>query len=116
MSSHNGHTDPSNGSTNGSANTSAFDIEAVPEIKIPTRVLMGAGPSASYPEALRAMGANTLGHLDPEFIGIMNNVNGMLRRVFRTRNPITGAVSGTGTAGMEASLCNLIEPGDEVLI
>ena len=122
MSSHPGHTNGhSNGSANGSANGShglkgGFDIEAIPEIKIPTRVLMGAGPSASYPEALRAMGANTLGHLDPEFIGIMNNVNGMLRRVFRTKNPITGAISGTGTAGMEAALCNLIEPGDQVLV
>ena len=93
-----------------------FDIEAIPEIKIPPRVLMGAGPSASYPEALRAMGANTLGHLDPAFVEIMNNVGAMLRRVFRTTNRITGAVPGTGTAGMEASLCNLIEPGDEVLV
>ena len=92
-----------------------FDIASIPEIKIPPRVLMGAGPSASYPEALRAMGANTLGHLDPEFIGIMNNVGTMLRRVFLTQNPITGAIPGTGTAGMEASLCNLIEPGDQVL-
>ena len=90
--------------------------ETIAEIKIPPRVLMGAGPSASYPEALRAMSANTLGHLDPEFIGIMNNVGTMLRHVFCTQNPITGAISATGTAGMEASLCNLIEPGDEVLI
>ena len=93
-----------------------FASEVIPEIKIPPRVLMGAGPSASYPEALRAMSANTLGHLDPEFIGIMNNVGTMLRHVFCTRNPITGAVSATGTAGMEAALCNLIEPGDEVLV
>jgi alanine-glyoxylate transaminase/serine-glyoxylate transaminase/serine-pyruvate transaminase len=107
-----------NGSVNGSQPRldSSFDIEAVPEIKIPTRVLMGAGPSASYPEALRAMGANTLGHLDPEFIDIMNNIGAMLRRVFRTTNRITGAVPGTGTAGMEAALCNLIEHGDEVLV
>jgi alanine-glyoxylate transaminase/serine-glyoxylate transaminase/serine-pyruvate transaminase len=93
-----------------------FDIEAIPAITIPPRVLMGAGPSASYPEALRAMGANTLGHLDPEFVDIMNNVGKMLRRVFRTKNQITGAISATGTAGMEASLCNLIEQGDEVLV
>jgi alanine-glyoxylate transaminase/serine-glyoxylate transaminase/serine-pyruvate transaminase len=94
---------------------SSFDISSIPEIKIPPRVLMGAGPSASYPEALRAMGANTLGHLDPEFLGIMGNVGTMLRQVFKTENPITGAIPGTGTAGMEAGLCNLIEPGDEVL-
>ena len=95
--------------------SNSFDIRSIPEIKIPPRVLMGAGPSASYPEALRAMGANTLGHLDPEFLGIMGNVGTMLREVFKTKNPITGAMAGTGTAGMEAALCNLIEPGDEVL-
>jgi len=107
-----------NGHLNGVSRLVAppFDIQSIPEITIPHRVLMGAGPSASYPEALRAMGANTLGHLDPEFIGIMNNVGAMLRAVFLTKNRITGAVPGTGTAGMEASLCNLIEPGDEVLI
>jgi len=110
----NGHQNGAVPSTNSKGRE--FDIEAIPEIKIPPRVLMGAGPSASYPEALRAMGANTLGHLDPEFVEIMNNVGAMLRRVFRTRNAITGAVPGTGTAGMEASLCNLIERGDEVLI
>jgi alanine-glyoxylate transaminase / serine-glyoxylate transaminase / serine-pyruvate transaminase len=112
----NGHSNGSSTSSNGSNNTATtFDIEQIPEIKIPPRVLMGAGPSASYPEALRAMGANTLGHLDPEFLGIMNNVSAMMRRVFRTKNQITGALPGTGTAGMEAALCNLIEPGDEVL-
>ena len=107
----------SNGSSsvNGSSHLETFDASAIPELKIPPRVLMGAGPSASYPEALRAMGANTLGHLDPEFLTIMGNVGSMLRRVFKTKNPITGAVPGTGTAGMEAALCNLIEPGDEVL-
>jgi alanine-glyoxylate transaminase/serine-glyoxylate transaminase/serine-pyruvate transaminase len=113
--------DAQHGGTNGHAQQQvaqpnpSLDIEVFPEIKIPPRVLMGAGPSASYPEALRAMGANTLGHLDPEFLGIMNAVNAMSRLVFKTRNPITGAIPGTGTAGMEAGLCNLIEPGDEVL-
>jgi len=110
----NGHSSPES-SVNGTSHVEEFDISSIPEIKIPPRVLMGAGPSASYPEALRAMGANTLGHLDPEFLSIMGNVGTMLRRVFKTKNPITGAVPGTGTAGMEAALCNLIEPGDEVL-
>lgn len=115
------HSQRQNGQSNGHHlhqsvhHTQTFDIESIPEIKIPPRVLMGAGPSASYPEALRAMGANTLGHLDPEFLGIMGNVSTMLKRVFKTRNPITGAIPGTGTAGMEAALCNLIQPGDEVL-
>lgn len=107
---------PSTPHLNGRGSKPQFSIEAVPEIKIPPRVLMGAGPSASYPEALRAMGANTLGHLDPEFVEIMSNVGAMLRHVFKTKNQITGAITGSGTAGMEAGLCNLIEPGDEVLI
>ncbi len=119
----NGHAKPNtatlpsgNGQMSDTVKKDDFDIEGIPEIQIPPRVLMGAGPSASYPEALRAMGANTLGHLDPQFVEIMNNVGMMLRRVFRTSNAITGAVPGTGTAGMEASLCNLIEPGDQVLV
>ena len=111
----NGHHSNGFSNPNSPSETQVFDINSIPEIKIPPRVLMGAGPSASYPEALRAMGANTLGHLDPEFLGIMSNVGTMLRRVFKTTNPITGAIPGTGTAGMEAALCNLIEPGDEVL-
>lgn len=93
-----------------------FDIASIPELSIPPRILMGAGPSASYPEALRAMSANTLGHLDPQFLEIMSGISTMLREVFLTQNPVTGAVSGTGTAGMEAGLCNLIERGDEVLV
>ena len=96
--------------------TPPFDVKSIAPLSIPNRVLMGAGPSASYPEVLRAMSANTLGHLDPEFIDIMNGVGAMLRQVFRTENRVTGAVSATGTAGMEAALCNLIEPGDEVLV
>lgn len=104
-----------NMSVNGVSHVEEFRIEDIPELKIPPRILMGAGPSASYPEALRAMGANTLGHLDPDFLAIMANISAMLRRVFKTENPITGVVPGTGTAGMEAALCNLIEPGDEVL-
>ncbi|HEY0073015.1 MAG TPA: alanine--glyoxylate aminotransferase family protein [Abditibacteriaceae bacterium] len=111
MSNQNGH--PNGHGDYGTLSGSSCEF---PEISIPKRILMGAGPSASYPEALRAMSANTLGHLDPVFLGIMGDISAMLRQVFRTKNPITGAVSGTGTAGMEAALCNLIEPGDEVLV
>jgi alanine-glyoxylate transaminase/serine-glyoxylate transaminase/serine-pyruvate transaminase len=101
---------------NGHQESAASGFVIPAELAIPNRILMGAGPSASYPEALRAMSANTLGHLDPQFLGIMSDVGSMLREVFRTKNPITGAVSGTGTAGMEASLGNLIERGDEVVV
>ena len=62
------------------------------------------------------MSTPLLGHLDPEFLTIMNEVQALLRTVFQTENPFTIAVSGTGSAGMEAALVNLIEPGDTVIV
>jgi alanine-glyoxylate transaminase/serine-glyoxylate transaminase/serine-pyruvate transaminase len=69
-----------------------------------------------HPRVLRAMSTPLLGHLDPKFLEIMNEVQAQLRAVFRTQNPFTIAVSGTGSAGMEAALVNLIEPGDAVIV
>jgi len=69
-----------------------------------------------HPRVLRAMSTPLLGHLDPKFLEIMNEVQAQLRAVFRTQNPFTIAVSGTGSAGMEAALVNLIEPGDAVVV
>ena len=80
------------------------------------RVLMGPGPSDVSPRVLRALAAPTLGHLDPQYLQIMEQMRQMLRQVFRTQNELTLAVSGTGMAGMEACVCNLVEPGDEVLV
>jgi alanine-glyoxylate transaminase/serine-glyoxylate transaminase/serine-pyruvate transaminase len=77
---------------------------------------MGPGPSDVPPRVLRALSAPTLGHLDPEYLQIMNETGAMLRNVFRTKNEMTLAVSGTGSAGMEACVCNLIEPGDEMIV
>lgn len=82
----------------------------------PERLLLGPGPSPADPRIVQALARPTLGHLDPAFLGIMDEVKEMLRRVFRTKNDLTFAVSGTGTAGMEACLVNLVEPGDEVLV
>jgi alanine-glyoxylate transaminase / serine-glyoxylate transaminase / serine-pyruvate transaminase len=82
----------------------------------PQRVLMGPGPSDVSARVLRALAAPTLGHLDPEYLKIMDQTRSMLREVFQTRNEMTLAISGTGSAGMEACLCNLIEPGDEAII
>lgn len=82
----------------------------------PQRVLMGPGPSDVSARVLRALAAPTLGHLDPEYLRIMDQTRSMLRDVFQTSNEMTLAVSGTGSAGMEACVCNLIEPGDEVII
>ena len=80
------------------------------------RILLGPGPSMVHPRVLRAMAAPLVGHLDPEFITLMNETQQMLRYVFQTQNELTIPVSGTGSAGMEAALCNFIEPGDNVLI
>lgn len=77
---------------------------------------MGPGPSGAHPRVLRAMTAPILGHLDPEFLKIMDECNDMLRRVMGTENRITLATPGTGTSGMEAAVMNLVEPGDKVVI
>jgi len=82
----------------------------------PQRVLLGPGPSDVAPSVLRALAAPTLGHLDPVFLGIMDQIRGMLRDVFRTENELTFPMSGTGSSGMETCLVNLIEPGDKVLV
>jgi alanine-glyoxylate transaminase/serine-glyoxylate transaminase/serine-pyruvate transaminase len=82
----------------------------------PQRLLMGPGPSNVAPSVLQAMAAPLLGHLDPVFVKMMEEIKAMLREVFQTRNEITFPVSGTGSAGMEFCFVNLIEPGDEVVI
>jgi len=78
----------------------------------PERFLMGPGPSSVNPRVLRAMSAPVIGHLDPATFQMMNEVQDMLRHVFRTSNDLTYPVSGTGTAGMETALANVLEPGD----
>lgn len=82
----------------------------------PTRILMGPGPSNVHPRVLQAMAQPTIGHLDPAFLALMDETMDLLRQVFRTANPVTFAVSGTGSAGMEAAFVNLLEPGDRVVI
>lgn len=80
------------------------------------RLLMGPGPSPVPQRVLRALGSPTLGHLDPQYLTIMDQVCEMLRQVFRTTNPLTFPVSGAGMAGMECIAVNLVEPGDEVIV
>ncbi len=87
-----------------------------PPLSPPQRVLLGPGPSDVPPRVLSALAAPTIGHLDPVYLKIMDETRAMLRAVFRTTNELTMAVSGTGSAGMEAALVNLIEPGDEAII
>lgn len=88
----------------------------VAELNPPSRLLLGPGPSMVHPRVLRALSVPLLGHLDPAFLEIMNDVQSQLREVFGTRNPFTIAVSGTGSAGMEAALVNLLEPGDTAVV
>ncbi len=80
------------------------------------RVLLGPGPSPVHPRVLLAMAAPPLGHLDPAFLEIMNETQDLLRRVFQTHNSLTFPVSGTGSAGMETCVVNLVEPGDRVVV
>ena len=82
----------------------------------PRRLLLGPGPSMVHPRVLQAMGTPLVGHLDPTFLGLMTDVQTRLRRVFSTSNPLTIALSGTGSAGMEAAVVNIVEPGDAVLV
>ncbi len=86
------------------------------DLDLSSRILLGPGPSMSAPRVLRAMAQPPVGHLDPEFLMIMAEVQELLRFVFQTENELTIPVSGTGSAGMEAALCNFIEPGDSVLV
>ena len=88
----------------------------VGELNPPARVLLGPGPSLVHPRVLRALATPVIGHLDPAFLTILNETQDLLRQVFRTANRLTLAVSGTGSAGMEAVMVNLVEPGDAVVV
>lgn len=85
-------------------------------IAIPQRTLLGPGPSDVPPRILEALAHPTIGHLDPVFLQLMDDIRSKMRQVFRTKNEMTLAVSGTGSAGMECLFANLVEPGDKVLI
>src|SRR5437763_13730159 len=82
---------------------------------IPQRILLGPGPSDVPPRVLEALAQPTIGHLDPVFLKLMDEVRSNLKQVFRTNNEMTLAVSGTGSAGMETVFVTLVEPGDKVL-
>ncbi|SEN82085.1 alanine-glyoxylate transaminase / serine-glyoxylate transaminase / serine-pyruvate transaminase [Halorientalis persicus] len=93
-----------------------MDRPRVGELSPPDRLLMGPGPSDVHPRVLRSMSTPLVGHLDPSFVEIMDDVQELLRYVFRTDNQWTIPVSGTGSASMEAAVANLTEPGDTVLV
>lgn len=86
------------------------------QVDMPPRLLLGPGPSNAHPRVLQALSMRQVGHLDPAFVQLMNEVQGLLRYAWQTDNPLTIPVSGTGSAAMEATLANLVEPGDTVLV
>jgi alanine-glyoxylate transaminase/serine-glyoxylate transaminase/serine-pyruvate transaminase len=93
----------------------AIDVNEAP-LHPPTRVLLGPGPSEPDPEVLRAMTLPQLGYVDPAMLRIFDELKVLLREAFQTTNDFAIALSGTGTSGMQAALCNTIEPGDAVVI
>jgi alanine-glyoxylate transaminase/serine-glyoxylate transaminase/serine-pyruvate transaminase len=87
-----------------------------PELQPAVRVLLGPGPSNIHPRVMKAMLSPMIGHLDPDFVRVMEEIKKLLRIVFQTGNEITFPVSGTGSAGMETAIANLVEEGDEVVV
>jgi alanine-glyoxylate transaminase/serine-glyoxylate transaminase/serine-pyruvate transaminase len=82
----------------------------------PKRLLLGPGPSEVYPSVLEQMSRPLLGHLDPVFLQLMDQIRHFLKQTFETENKLTLAMSGTGSSGMETVFVNLIEPGEKVII
>ena len=87
-----------------------------PALATSHRLLMGPGPSDVHPQVLQAMATPLIGHLDPEFVRIMDEIKDMAKQTFLTQNELTFVVSAPGSAGMETVLVNLLEPGDEAII
>ena len=82
----------------------------------PVRTLMGPGPSDVPPRVLEALSRPTIGHLDPAFVTMMDEVKELLQYAFQTDNALTMPVSAPGSAGMETCFANLVEPGDKVVV
>jgi len=93
-----------------------LDLAQFPELDMPPRILLGPGPSMVDPAVLKAMATPLVGHLDPQFIALMNKTQSLLRYVFETDNAVTIPISGTGSASMEAAIANTVEAGDKMLI
>jgi alanine-glyoxylate transaminase/serine-glyoxylate transaminase/serine-pyruvate transaminase len=96
--------------------TIPMDIKNIHSFNPPVRTLMGPGPSDVHPRITAAMARPTIGHLDPAFVGMMDEVKVMLQYAFQTENELTIPVSAPGSAGMETCFVNLVEPGDKVIV
>lgn len=95
---------------------SNLDLTTMQSFNPPVRTLMGPGPADVHPRILQAMARPTIGHLDPAFIGMMDEIKEALKYAFQTENELTMPVSAPGSAGMETCFANLVEPGDKVIV
>ncbi len=86
------------------------------KLTLPKRVLLGPGPSNAHPQVLQALSIEPVGHLDPSYLSLMDEVQELLRYTWQTSNPTTISISGTGSAAMEATLANVVEPEEVVLV
>lgn len=86
------------------------------ELQPSARLLLGPGPSSVHPRVLQAMTVPVIGHLDPDFFQVMNDIGDMLREVYHTSNVMTMPVSATGTGAMETACANILEPGDTMVV
>jgi alanine-glyoxylate transaminase/serine-glyoxylate transaminase/serine-pyruvate transaminase len=91
-------------------------MQSYTDLNTPERILLGPGPSMVQSRVLSALAHPLLGHLDPQFVNLMKEVQDLLRYVFQTKNSMTLPISGTGSASMESTMANFIEPGDSILI
>jgi alanine-glyoxylate transaminase/serine-glyoxylate transaminase/serine-pyruvate transaminase len=91
-------------------------VQPFGQLRHQPRVLLGPGPSNVHPRVFQAMTSPILGYLDPEFLVVMDDTMALLRHLFQTENEMTITLAGTGMAAMEASICNVVEPGDEVIV
>jgi len=92
------------------------DLSNFSKTYVPSRLLLGPGPSNAHPEVLKALSLNPIGHLDEAYISLMSDVQKLLRYTWQCSNRITLPMSGTGSAAMEASIANFIEEGERILI
>ena len=90
--------------------------ESIGELLPPTRIMLTPGPSNMDPRVYRALATPLVGHMDPWFVNMMNDVQALLRKVFQTQNRITFPISASGSGGIEAAVLNPLEEGDECIV
>ena len=86
------------------------------ELNPPDRLLLGPGPSNVHPRVLKVLTSPLVGYMDPFYLQVMDETKALLKYVFKTKNKFTFLVPGSGMAGMEAALCNILEPGDDIIV